>query len=107
MVVMEYIVTCPRCKTETKIVGEQTNPIMYTCKGCDRAIVVEPSRVYTVSVGYMKKLISRHKSRACGQIVALRLSDKARKIVSSDRMEALHELLSEDMDVDDFVRRLG
>ncbi len=107
MVVMEFVVTCPSCRSETKILGENTNPIIYRCKGCDKGVVIEPRKVYTVSGGYVKRLFNQYRPRACGQLVALRLSDEARKIISSDKLEGLRDLLEQDIDVKDFIKRLG
>ena len=57
MVIMEFKIRCPACETETKIVAHEANPIIFSCTGCHKTVVMQGSRVYTVSTDYMKHLM--------------------------------------------------
>lgn len=106
MVIMEFKIMCPSCDSETKIVAHEANPIIFTCTGCHKTVVMQGSRVYTVSTDYMRKLMSEHKYQPCGQVLGHKISKKAQSMVDNDRVSKLRELLKVKMDVNDFLNFL-
>lgn len=106
MGVAEYLIKCPRCHSETRLVAEESNPLIFCCRGCSRSIVVHNNAVFTVSEDYVLKLVRRYKAKACGRILASKVSEDAKKEITRDRIKELHNLLEDPMDVRDFIKKI-
>ncbi|MBD3261281.1 MAG: hypothetical protein GF334_06285 [Candidatus Altiarchaeales archaeon] len=106
MVIIEFKIMCPSCDSETKIVAHEANPIIFTCTGCHKTVVMQGSRVYTVSTEYMRKLMAEHKYHPCGQVLGHKISKKAQSRINNEQVTKLHELLKTKMDVSDFINFL-
>jgi len=102
----EYLVKCPTCQTQTKMVCEEASPVMIICAGCGRVLVMHQNRLFTVPVSAVTELMRLHRVRPCGNITATKLSAEAKDIVSTRSMEELHHLLQRDIDVLDIIRSL-
>jgi hypothetical protein len=67
---------------------------------------VHNNAVFTVSEDYILKLVRRYKSKACGRILASRVSEDAKDMITKDRIKELHRLLENPMDVRDFIEKI-
>jgi heterodisulfide reductase subunit B len=107
MVIAEMIVTCPSCESETKLVVEQVNPIIFHCHGCLKNIVIQDNKVYTVSNKFLRNIVRSFKSKVCGKILAAKFSNAVREIgINSEKIEELQKLLNKPMDVRDFLEKI-
>jgi len=102
----EYLVKCPTCQTQTKMVCEESSPVMVVCAGCERILVMHQNRLFTVPMSTMIKIMRQHRVRPCGNIVASKLSHEAKDIISDKKLSDLRDLLEQDVDVLDFLRSL-
>jgi len=62
--------------------------------------------VFTVSDEYLKSILLRHKPKTCGKILTARLSEDAQKFINSEKIQELRSLLTSDMDVKDFIKKI-
>jgi hypothetical protein len=106
MNIAEYLIKCPHCSTETRLVSEEANPIIFHCWGCERSIVIHNSTVYTVSEEYAKELVRHYKSKACGKIMATKVSENVQKNITGESIQELKKLLEMPMDVREFINRI-
>lgn len=102
----EYLVKCPTCQTQTKIVCEEASPVMIVCAGCHRVLIMHQNRLFTVPISAVTKIMRLHRVRPCGNITATKLSAEAKNFVNTESMEKLHDLLQKDVDVLDIIRSL-
>lgn len=102
----EYLVKCPTCQTQTKMVCEDSSPVMVVCAGCERVLVMHQNRLFTVPIDAVIRIMRLHKVRPCGNITATKLSDEAKGLLNHRSMEELHVLLQKDVDVLDIIRGL-
>jgi len=102
----EYLVKCPTCATQTKIVCEEASPVIIVCQGCGRALVMHQNRLFTVPMSYMVGLMRSHKVRSCGNVVATKISDEAQSMVDDRSMERLHDILERNVDASDIIKEL-
>jgi transposase-like protein len=107
MNIAEYLIKCPVCYSETKLVAEESNPLIYHCSGCNRSVVIHNNSVFTVSEEYTKKLVRRYKSKACGRVLAYQVSEDAKKFITEEKIKDLQKMLTLNMDVKDFVGTLN
>jgi len=106
MLISEYLIKCPVCHSETRLVAEESNPIIFYCHGCNRNVVIHNNIVFTVSEEYLKKLICRYKSKACGRVLVAMVSESAQDLITKDKINELHDLLEKPMDVRDFIKKI-
>jgi len=106
MNVAEYLIMCPICRSETQLVAEESNPMIFTCRGCNRSIVVHNNAVFTVSEEFVLGLVKKYKSKACGRILASKVSDGAKELITKDKIQELHEILEKPMDVKDIIKNM-
>jgi hypothetical protein len=102
----EYLVKCPTCQTQTKMICEESSPVVVICEGCERALVMHENKLFTVPVRLMLDLMRVHRVRSCGNIVATKISDEAQSMLSDKKITGLHDLLQSDVDVLDIIRSL-
>lgn len=105
-IVGEYLIQCPCCRSETKLVAEMRSPIMVYCPGCNRSIVINGSIIFTVPFEFIYSLYKKYKIRVCGKVLASQISKKAKSLISMNEINNLHDLLEERLDVNDFLRKL-
>lgn len=101
----EYLLKCPTCATQTKMVCEESSPVIIVCQGCGRALVMHQNRLFTVPVPYMVSLMRKHQVKVCGNVVATKLSDEAQSKLGERKLSELHDALQGDIDVLDVIRR--
>lgn len=106
MNVSQYLIKCPHCQSETQLIAEESNPIIFLCRGCSRSVVVHNNTVFTVSEGFVKKLTKKYRSVACGRILASRVSEDIGEPITTDKIQALHEILEKPMDVKDIIKNM-
>jgi len=106
MVIGNFIVRCPCCSTETRLVIEMISPVMVYCSGCNRSIIIQNGIIYTLPADYVHELLKKYKVRACGRIIGADISEQAKKMITSDKISELRDLLSKPMDVRDFLRKI-
>lgn len=104
--IIKYGIICPKCGSRSEVVAEEANPFLIECNGCERYIVIHGKRVYTVSKEYVYDIMMNHKLMICGHITDYQISRIAQNIASKNEIGELHDLLEEDMDVSDFIRKL-
>jgi len=102
----EYLVKCPTCQTQTKMVCEESSPVMIVCGGCDRVLVMHQNRLFTVPMSSVLNIMRQHKVRSCGNVIATKISHGAVDVINEKKMTDLHDLLEQEVDVLDFLRSL-
>lgn len=108
MVVLELKVKCPNCGTDTILISKEVNPVIFECQGCNERVVLHNNRVYNVSKEYVKNLLKSHKHQACGQVLTALVSDKAKQMITSDKLEELKKILNDStpVDVEELIEKL-
>ena len=106
MMVSEYLIRCPSCSSETHVVAEESNPLIFRCNGCSRNVVLHNSLVFTVSEDYVLELVKRYKSKVCGRVLFSKVSTQAKDSITDGKIQELHRLLTKPMDVRDFIKKI-
>jgi hypothetical protein len=101
----EYLLKCPTCSTQTKMVCEESSPVIIVCQGCGRALIMHQNRLFTVPVPFMVSLMRKHRFKVCGNVVATKLSDEAQSMLGERKLSELHDALQGDIDVLDVIRK--
>ena len=99
----EIRLKCPYCKTETSLVVQESNPVMFECPGCDKNIVVQNSIVYNIPRKYFNKMSKKFKTVQCGEIIGFKA--KSKEPISQKEVDDLHKELNDISTVDDFIKR--
>jgi hypothetical protein len=107
MIIGEYVVKCPNCLTEVRLVAEMVSPIMVYCPGCGRTVVLSHNAVYTLSHEFVMKLSQQQGVRLCGNVLSTQVSSTAKQLISDDKIKELHELLGQKLDVKDFIKKIN
>jgi len=102
----EYLLKCPTCSTQTKMICEESSPVIMVCQGCGRVLVMHQNRLFTVPVKFMLSLMRKHRTRVIGNIVATKISDEAERLMDDRKMQDLLNVLEDDQDVLDVIRRI-
>lgn len=105
MGLFEYRIRCPYCKTDTDLIAEEANPIIFECHGCTRQIVIESNIVYTVSKEKFEEISKKVKVFECGQVTRYKVR-KRKQSISQEQIDDLHELLEKKIDVKDLIAKL-
>ena len=103
---LELLIRCPFCNTETRLIAEESGLVMFSCQGCTKGVVLQGNAVYNVSDKFVSRIVKRHKTRQCGQVIGSKLSKKSKDLLSLDKINRLHDLLQEKEDVADFLKKL-
>jgi len=103
---LELLIRCPFCKTETRLIAEESGLVIFSCRGCTKGVVLQGNAVYNVSDNCVKKIVRRHKIRQCGQVIGSKLSNRSKELLTLDKINELHDLLKVREDVQDFIKKL-
>lgn len=106
MATESFVIVCPNCAAEEAFESEKRPLIMMRCLNCKRQIILDHRRgvLYTVSSRFFKKVVEEFRTEHCGKIVAVRQTQPDVKgPIQKDKVESLKDLLSQDMDVNDFL----
>lgn len=103
---VEYLIVCPECGTEVNLVVDDKKLIICHCLGCDNKIVMHKGILYTVSSKFLETMMQCFDFKVCGKVLAEKLSAKGSRNYENKRYDHLSELLSEDMDVSDFLKKI-
>lgn len=103
-----YIIVCPNCGAEECFEAEKRLVVMIRCLNCRRQIILDHKKgiLYTVSARYFKNIMGNFKTERCGKIIAVKKNSSESNIghpIQEDKIEDLKDLLSQDMDVNDFL----
>lgn len=104
--VVEYMISCPECQTVTKLVCEEANPVIFACHGCDKNVVMHNDRIFTISDDFLADIMIEYKSVSCGRILGANLSRQSQEKINNFKMRYLKNILKEDMDVSEFIKRI-
>lgn len=107
MVIGEYLIKCPNCLTEVKMISEMISPIIVYCNGCDRSMVLWNDSIFTLPFDFVSELISKHDIRACGNIISTEVSPIAKELINKNKISELHQLLAQPLDVKDFIKKIN
>lgn len=107
MQIFEYLIKCPNCLSETRLLAEESNPLIFHCHGCERGVVVHGNVVYTVSQDFLEGLLNRFRSKPCGRLIAARLSEDSEQLITKRRIEQMQNLLDQSKDVSEFIKKIG
>jgi hypothetical protein len=107
MVIGEYIVRCPNCLTEVRLVAEMVSPIMIYCQGCERTVILSNNIIFTLPFEYVTELTEKHGVRHCGNVLSTQVSRVARQLINKNKISELHNLLEQRLDVQDFIRKIN
>jgi len=92
--------------SETMVVSEEVNPMLFKCKGCFSILVMQGGRLYTVSENFLNGLLKKHRVSMCGRILSSKISKRAQTEYNKLDINNLHRLLSTDMDVAEFIEKI-
>lgn len=107
MILSECRVTCPNCLTQVRVVSEMVSPVIVCCTGCERAVVIGSNVVFTLPFEYVNDLMKKHPIRYCGNILGSQVSNAAKQLISTDKINKLHSLLEQKLDVKDFINKIN
>jgi len=102
--IFQYKIQCPYCDTEISLVAEESNPIIFPCKGCSNHIVIEGNIVYNVPSNVAQRVMKRVKVKQCGQVVKSKLNPK--HVITQKEIDDLHEMLENNSTIEDFLKQL-
>lgn len=105
--VVQYVIRCPTCFSETAYIAEKVFPQFFMCNGCQRFVVLHGTCVYTVTRECVERILSIVPLKVCGKLNGCKMSKLAKNIDESQKIVDLHKLLSVDMDVNDFIKKLS
>ena len=105
-ILCEYRIKCPECESEILVVTESVAIIVIPCQGCDNAIVLLNSSIFTVPLSYIKELASKYKIRMCGKILGAQISLNSKLLITDNKLSELHNLLEQPMDVSEFIKKI-
>jgi hypothetical protein len=106
MVIGEYYIKCPSCETQIKLVAEMVSPVMICCQGCGKAIVISNSIIFNIPFEFVSELISEYGMRSCGNVLGTQISPIAMELINPKKIDELHELLEQPLDVKDFIKKI-
>ena len=106
MFVFELLIRCPHCDSITRLIVEDADPLIFSCGGCDKSIVIQGDNVFTVNSGFVKKLLKKHKTNPCGQILLTDISDTAKSMLTEGKIKELRSILKENCDVSEFIKKM-
>jgi hypothetical protein len=106
VVIGEYLIKCPNCLTEVRLVAEMVSPVMVYCLGCDRAMIISNNVIFTLPFEYVSKLAHTYKIRHCGNVLSTQVSPVAKQLINKDKINELRELLDQKLDVQDFIKKI-
>lgn len=104
--ISEYRITCPLCESKLIVVSEDANPIMVYCEGCSNVVVINDGMIYMVSFSFYKRMYEQYNFSKCGKVVQSLRSSKAEDMGLEKSLENLHNLLTQRMDVSEFIKKL-
>lgn len=107
MMVVEYLIKCPYCFSDTKVVLERANPVMYMCHGCRRVIVIQGKIIYTMPYETVRDILDKYPNKTCGRLLGSYVSPIAKEKLKEKKTVDLHALLEQNIDVNDFIKKLG
>jgi hypothetical protein len=110
----QYKIHCSNCMSESFIVCEECNPIIYKCRGCNRVVVIHNDQAYTVTENFFKKMVKKYNMKYCGQIVKCfpgNIANQYKKIIkkeniSEEDLSKLHDFLIKSEDSSDIIEEL-
>lgn len=102
--IFQYKIKCPYCDTEISVVSEESNPIIFLCKGCHNHIVIEGNIVYNVSKDTVEKVMKKVKIKQCGRVVKSRLNPK--HVITQKEIDDLSKILEQTDSVTDILKKL-
>jgi len=105
--ISEYLIKCPNCLSETRLVAEESNPLIFHCHGCERSVVVQGNVVYTVSQDFLEGLINRFRSKPCGRVISARLSESSEELITNRKIHQMQNLLEQSKDVSEFIKKIS
>lgn len=106
VVIGEYLIRCPNCLTEVKVVAEMVSPVIIYCSGCNRAMVMGNNVIFTVPFEYVSELSEMYKIRHCGNVLSTQVSPIAKQLINEDKIHELKDLLAQGLDVQDFINKI-
>jgi transposase len=62
--------------------------------------------VFTVPEEFVLNLVKKYKSKACGRILASKVSDGAKELITKDKIQELHNILEKSTDVKDIIKNM-
>lgn len=109
----QYKVRCTSCDTDTYLVCQESNPIIYKCKGCKRYVVIWNDQAFTVNENFFLKTIKKHNLKYCGQITKICKTEKPEETkpvkkneITDTDIQELHEFLSKTKDSSEIIKKL-
>lgn len=71
----KYIVECIKCKSRTTLLSQESNPIIFVCKGCGSGVIVQGHILYVVDRKYLDEICRDFNMNICGHIVKCDVSN--------------------------------
>jgi hypothetical protein len=108
----QYKVGCPKCGTDSYLISQESNPIIFQCHGCSSYVVIENDRAYTVSDNFMAEMVNKFNFKFCGQIIKVEakkekpLPKKKKTEITEDDIKDLRELLEKSKDSSEIIKKL-
>jgi len=106
MTLFEILIKCPYCDSAIKLIVQEASPIILSCKGCGKGIVVYGNKLFNVDSIFIKKLFKKHKTVPCGQLLDINISETAKSMLTDCKINELKQILKENSDVNDFIKRI-
>jgi hypothetical protein len=89
------------------MISELVFPIVVYCNGCERSMVLWYDSIFTLPFEFVSELIEKHNIRACGNIISTNMSPVAKELINKNKINELHHLLSQPLDVQDFIKKIN
>jgi len=106
MTLFEFLIKCPVCNSETKVIAYESNPLIFECGGCRKNVVMQGTNLYTVSNECVSKITKSHKTLPCGQVVSTKLSEEAKNVITKEKVDFIKAALYSSNDVNDFLNSI-
>jgi hypothetical protein len=106
MTLFEILIKCPHCDSAIRLIVQEASPIILSCEGCGKGIVVHGDKLFNVDSLFIKKLLKKHKTVPCGQLLNVDISEAAKSMLTDSKIKELQEVLKENTDVSDFIKKM-
>ena len=111
----QYKIQCMNCMSDSFLISEECNPIIYKCNGCNRIVVAHNDNSFTITENFFMKMVKEYNIKYCGKVVKYfpknNVPNKYKKVIkkeniSEEDLSKLHDFLVKAEDSSDIIEEL-
>jgi hypothetical protein len=82
------------------------SPLILYCHGCNQSLILGNNVIFNLPFDFISKLAEEHGIRHCGNVLGTLVSDAAKELINDNKLNELHNLLEQSIDVQDFIKKI-